>query len=252
MPCGHRGAVSMSQYQFISDLHLCDARPATVELFLKYLQTTAIEADRLYILGDLFDAWVGDDDDSKTAALVCNGLKQTSETGTNIYIMHGNRDFLIGKDFCQSCGATLLDDPTIIDINGQSVLLTHGDQLCTRDVTYQEGRKMRLQPEWLAQFLKKPLEERKAIAAEYRKQSGEAKSLLADDIMDVTPAEVIRWFESYQADMMIHGHTHRPATHHHLVQGSQKPRIVLPEWHENKAAAILVDDSLNITQMEIC
>ena len=241
----------MSKYQFISDLHLCDARPATVEFFLKYLHTTALEAERLYILGDLFDAWVGDDDDSQTAALVCNGLKETSEAGTSVYIMHGNRDFLIGKDFCQSCGATLMDDPTTIDVNGQTVLLTHGDQLCIDDIAYQQARKMRLQPGWLEQFLEKPLEERKAIAAEYRKQSGEAKSLLADDIMDVTLEEVTHWFESYQADMMIHGHTHRPATHRHLVQDTEKTRIVLSEWHENQAVAIVVDDSLNITQLEI-
>ena len=241
----------MTQYLFISDLHLCDERPTTVDLFLKFLQTTATHADKLYILGDLFDAWVGDDDDSQTAAAVAEGLKQLNMAGTAIYIMHGNRDFLIGDRFCQACHANLLDDPTIINIADKAILLTHGDQLCTKDLAYQQARQVRIQPAWLKQLLQKSLAERKAIAEQYRQQSGESKSLLAKDIMDVTPEEVEHWFENYNVDIMIHGHTHRPARHQHQIKGVQKTRIVLPEWHADKASALAIDDNMTISLLEI-
>lgn len=236
---------------FISDLHLCDERPKTLELFLKFLSSTAVQADKLYILGDLFDAWVGDDDDSKTASAVTEGLKKLSLSGTAVYIMHGNRDFLIGKEFCRQSQASLLSDPAIIDIAANKILLTHGDQLCTKDTTYQKARQMRLDPKWLEQFLQKDLQARKTIAAEYRKQSGEAKSLLAADIMDVTDAEVIQWFKQYDADMMIHGHTHRPATHEHNINGMIKKRIVLSDWHEDEASAILISEQGELAQTHI-
>lgn len=236
---------------FISDLHLCDDRPGTLALFLNFLSSTAVEAENLYILGDLFDAWVGDDDDSKTASAVIKGLKKLAASGTAIYLMHGNRDFLIGDGFCQQSQATLLSDPAIINIAGKKVLLTHGDQLCTKDTTYQTARRMRLDPDWLEQFLQKSLTERKNIAIEYRKQSGEAKSLLAADIMDVTDTEVIHWFEQYDADMMIHGHTHRPATHEHNINGVIKKRIVLPDWHEDEATAICISAQAKLSQIRI-
>jgi len=236
---------------FISDLHLCDERPKTVELFLKFLSSIAIDADKLYILGDLFDAWVGDDDDSKTASAVIDGLKKLAASGTAIFIMHGNRDFLIGDDFCEQSEATLLSDPSFINIAGKKVLLTHGDQLCTKDTTYQTARRMRLDPQWLEQFLQKSLPERKNIAIEYRKQSGEAKSLLAADIMDVTDAEVIHWFEQYDADLMIHGHTHRPATHEHNINGVIKKRIVLSDWNEHEATAISISEQAEPAQIVI-
>ena len=241
----------MSLYLFISDLHLCDSRPATVDLFLRFLRNEAAKAKNLYILGDLFDAWVGDDDDSQTAKQVIKGIKQLTERGTDVFIMHGNRDFLIGEDFCRACHASLLADPTVIEVGSQPVLLTHGDQLCTRDVAYQQARLMRTQQQWLDQFAQKSLSERKAIAAEYRKKSGENKSLLADDIMDVTPGEVENWFKKYQSVMMIHGHTHRPAVHQHLINGTSKPRIVLSDWHEKHATAIAVDEKLNLEQLAI-
>lgn len=241
----------MPRSLFISDLHLCDARPGTVKLFLAFLDNEASKADQLFILGDLFDAWVGDDDDSQTAKVVLAGLKKLINHDTALYIMHGNRDFLIGDAFCQACHATLLTDPTVIKIGHQRVLLTHGDQLCTRDEHYQQARQIRIQQQWLDRLLQKSLPERKAIAAEYRKQSGEAKSLLAKDIMDVTLEEVELWFEKHQADMMIHGHTHRPAIHQHQINGTSKSRIVLSDWHEKQATAISLDEDLNVTQIEI-
>jgi UDP-2,3-diacylglucosamine hydrolase len=241
----------MSHSVFISDLHLSDARPATLELFIRFLQIQAPAAESLYILGDLFDAWVGDDDDSMTAEKVRKAIRQLADSGTPVFIMQGNRDFLIGKDFCRACNATLLDDPTLISIGAEKVLLTHGDQLCTRDVNYQKARKMRMQPDWLEHFLHKSLAERKSIAAEYRKLSGEAKSLLAEDIMDVTPSEVDAWFMQYGTAIMIHGHTHRPAIHHHRIEQVTKTRIVLGEWHQHEASAIAIDGELNIQEITI-
>ena len=170
---------------FISDLHLSEERPATLQLFLKFLKQHAPSADRLYILGDLFDAWIGDDDESQLANQVIEALQQLSHD-CDVFIMHGNRDFLIGEEFSLKSRATLLPDPSIILVGDTPVLITHGDQLCTLDENYQKARLMRSKPQWKADFLAKPLDERKQIAEMYRQQSGEAKSLLADDIMDVT------------------------------------------------------------------
>lgn len=239
----------MSHSLFISDLHLSDDRPDTLALFLNFLDQHASQARHLYILGDLFDAWVGDDDDSRIAAEVCEGIRKLTHRGTEVLIMHGNRDFLIGERFCQACRAKLLNDPTVITIADKRLLLTHGDQLCTHDIAYQKARKMRMQPDWLQQFLQKSLAERKAIAAEYRIQSGEAKSTLSEEIMDVTAAEVDNWFIQYNADIMIHGHTHRPAKHEHKVNNQLKTRVVLAEWHEHSATAISINEHLGISQI---
>ena len=235
---------------FISDLHLCDERPATVKLFLQFLVEYAPASDRLYILGDLFDAWVGDDDDSATAARVTRALAAASGD-TDIYIMHGNRDFLLGEDFSLNSQVSLLPDPTIIQIGKQNILLTHGDQLCTRDLEYQKARQMRSQAEWLETFKSKPLTERKKIAEMYRQQSGESKSLLAEDIMDVTESAVEQWFDFYDVSLMIHGHTHRPDTHIHHVHGKECKRIVLPEWHEDSAAVLAINENGDILQIPV-
>ena len=235
---------------FISDLHLSDERPATVNLFLQFLVEYTPASDRLYILGDLFHAWVGDDDDSETAARVTRALSAASGD-TDIYIMHGNRDFLLGEDFSINSKVTLLPDPCVIQIGEQNVLLTHGDQLCTQDIEYQKVRQMRTQPEWLEDFKNKPLEERKAIAKMYREQSGEVTSLLAEDIMDVTHSAVEQWFDYYNVNLMIHGHTHRPDTHIHHVNGKECKRIVLPDWHEDSAAVLAINENMDILQIPV-
>jgi len=235
---------------FISDLHLSDERPSTVNLFLQFLVEYAPASDRLYILGDLFDAWVGDDDDSETATRVTRALAAASGD-TDIYIMHGNRDFLLGENFSINSKVTLLPDPCIIQIGEQNILLTHGDQLCTQDIEYQKARQMRSQSDWLESFRNKPLQERKAIAKMYREKSGEAKSLLAEDIMDVTESAVEQWFDYYNVDLMIHGHTHRPDTHIHHVNGRECKRIVLPEWHEDSAAALAINENRDILQIPV-
>lgn len=235
---------------FISDLHLSDEQPGLVSLFCRFLEAQASTATGLYILGDLFDAWVGDDDDSHTAATVMQQLALVTRA-TPVWFLHGNRDFLIGKDFASATGVTLLPDPCIIDIEGQRLLISHGDQLCTRDSVYQQARQMRLEPDWLERFRQRPLAERKKIAADYRRQSGEAKSLLADDIMDVTESAVENWFRQYDVDLMIHGHTHRPAVHHHQVDTRHRTRIVLPDWHDNHGGAIAINKELQIEKITL-
>lgn len=235
---------------FISDLHLCDESPDTVKLFLQFLVEFAPASDRLYILGDFFDAWVGDDDDSETASRVVKALAAASGE-TDIYIMHGNRDFLLGEDFSINSKVTLIPDPSIIQIGEHKILLTHGDQLCTQDIEYQKVRQMRTQVEWLEDFKSKPLEERKVIARKYREQSGEIKSMLPEDIMDVTESAVEQWFDYYNVDLMIHGHTHRPDTHIHHVHGKECKRIVLPEWHKHTAAALAINENLDILQVPL-
>jgi UDP-2,3-diacylglucosamine hydrolase len=165
--------------------------------------------------------------------------------------MHGNRDFLLGEDFSINSQASLLPDPCTIQIGEQKILLTHGDQLCTRDIEYQKARHMRSQSSWLESFKTRPLAERKTIAEMYRQQSGEAKSILAEDIMDVTDSAVDHWFDYYNVNMMIHGHTHRPATHIHQVHGRECKRIVLPEWHEDNAAVLAINENMDILQIPV-
>ena len=240
----------MNSSLFISDLHLSEERPDTLKLFLNFLKNQAPAADRLYILGDLFDAWVGDDDDTRLSRQVIEAIQELAHD-CDVFIMHGNRDFLIGEEFSLKSRATLLPDPSIILLGDTPVLITHGDQLCTLDEDYQKARKMRSDPQWITEFLAKPLDERKQIAEMYRQQSGEAKSLLADDIMDVTEAEVVGWFEKFDVVLMIHGHTHRPATHEYDIDGKECKRIVLPEWHENKALALAIDEDLVLTGIPI-
>lgn len=235
---------------FISDLHLSDERPATVNLFLQFLVEYAPASDRLYILGDLFDAWVGDDDDSETAARVTRALAAAAGE-TDIYVMHGNRDFLLGEDFSINSKITLLPDPCIIQLGEEKILLTHGDQLCTQDVEYQKARQMRMRSDWLEEFKSKSLQERKVIAQMYREKSGEAKSLLAEDIMDVTDSAVDQWFDYYNVKLMIHGHTHRPDTHMHSVNGRDCKRIVLAEWHEDSAAVLAINENMDILQIPV-
>jgi UDP-2,3-diacylglucosamine hydrolase len=224
----------MSSAQFISDLHLSEDQPAILRRFLDFLDIQARETDALYILGDLFDAWIGDDEDSACARSVINGLRHLADSGTSVFVMHGNRDFLIGKDFCNAAGATLLADPSVIQLNDQRILLTHGDQLCTLDETYQAARKQRCQQEWIDAFLVRSLDQRRQAAAVYLKMSGESKSLLAEDIMDVSPEAVNKWFSKYATPLMIHGHTHRPADHTHRVNGKDYQRSVLDQWYPDR------------------
>ncbi|MGV8835011.1 UDP-2,3-diacylglucosamine diphosphatase, partial [Cellvibrio sp.] len=215
---------------FISDLHLHESRPQVTRAFFQFLYTQAVHAEALYILGDFFDAWIGDDDDSELVQDVANGLHKLSELGVAIYFMHGNRDFLLGAAYAKKAGMELIPDGITIDLYGTPTLLMHGDSLCTDDVEYQQFRAMVRSPQWQQQILAQPIAARRALAAQMRAKSQSMNSLKADDIMDVSPAEVLTQMESAGVTRMIHGHTHRPGRHQLVIAGKPAERIVLGDW----------------------
>lgn len=219
---------------FVSDLHLDPARPAITDLFCRFLDGEARGADALYILGDLFEAWVGDDDPSAAGAAVATHLRALVDRGVPAYFIRGNRDFLLGPEYARRCGMTLLADPAVVVLYGTPTLLLHGDLLCSEDAAYQQFRAQTRDPQWQAQFLAQPLAARLAFAARARAASaarhGElAAAGTAETIGDVTPATVQAFFARYGVSRMIHGHTHRPAIHD---EGHGRTRIVLGDWYE--------------------
>jgi UDP-2,3-diacylglucosamine hydrolase len=220
---------------FIADLHLSESRPDISACFLRFLERDAIEAEKLYILGDLFEAWVGDDDDSPFLKTIADALTKLSQTGTKIYYIHGNRDFLIGKRYAKKANMKLLPEVDTINLYGQHVVIMHGDTLCTRDVDYQVFRKKSRSWWWQAAIKSLPLFVRKKIAANYRKKSASATSVKSQEIMDVTESEVIECLQKYQSQLLIHGHTHRPAVHQVSANGKSAQRIVLGDWYEQGA-----------------
>jgi UDP-2,3-diacylglucosamine hydrolase len=229
----------MSETLFISDLHLSPDRPGTVELLVGFLAARARRAQRLYILGDLFDAWIGDDDDSPPSPAVCAALRGLTQAGTACNVMHGNRDFLLGRRFVRDTGCTLLKDPTLIDLGGSPTLLMHGDLLCTDDVAYQRFRRRMRNPLIQHLFLWKPLASRRAIAADYRRKSGAATAAKTETIMDVNADTVARYLTRYGAKNLVHGHTHRPADHSLDLPGGLATRRVLAEWHSDHGEVLV-------------
>jgi UDP-2,3-diacylglucosamine hydrolase len=211
---------------FISDLHLSPERPAVSRAFLLFLQQRAAAASALYILGDLFEAWIGDDDPSDLSIEIQTALRSLSDSGVTLFIQHGNRDFLLGKHFAKSTRATLLDDEHIIEHQGRRALVMHGDSLCTDDVDYQRFRRKARNPiyRWLLAHL--PLKRRQKLARDWRAKSKAANSNKASAIMDVNQDAVTRVMSQHNVDMLIHGHTHRP-DRHPLAKGE---RIVLGDW----------------------
>ena len=230
---------------FISDLHLSGERPKVLSRFLAYLVERASQADRLYILGDLFDVWVGDDDRAEPIPLVTEALARLADNNVKVRLLHGNRDFLIGDAFASACGVEMVADPLVIEDDGVTTLLMHGDLLCTDDTTYQQARLYLRDPATIADFLAKPLDERRQLAAAYRSQSGEATSLKAEDIMDVNRHTVVEYLKKYSARRLIHGHTHRPGRHKVAWDDGTATRYVLPEWVDGGGGYLeLVDGKL--------
>jgi len=220
---------------FIADLHLAQNRPDITACFLRFLKHDAIQAQSLYILGDLFEAWIGDDDDSPYLATIAKALTTLSSFGTNIYYIHGNRDFLLGEKYAKKSAMTLLPEVDLIDLYGQKAVIMHGDTLCTRDIAYQKFR-LKSRSWWWQTLIKSlPLFVRKKIAADYRKKSTAATATKSQDIMDVTPDEVVNCLEAYQSQLLIHGHTHRPAIHNLIANNKKAKRIVLGDWYEQGA-----------------
>ncbi len=235
----------MRQTLFISDLHLHQTRPQTTAAFFRFLDSDAKEAESLYILGDLFEYWVGDDqlDHDAFSQTICRAIRKLADSGVAIFFMHGNRDFLIGSRFAEAAHLTILNDPTTITIDERQLLLLHGDTLCTDDVAYQTYRAMVRDPCWQADILAKPYSERIALAHSIREQSDAAKVGKPDDIMDVSISTVEAVFRAHGYIDMIHGHTHRPATHMHVVDGHRCSRVVLADWHDRPICHRIADVS---------
>lgn len=217
---------------FISDLHLDAGDLRSVRRFTDFIERDALSAERLYILGDLFEAWIGDDDDDARLAPIVTALARLTRNGVPCAVMHGNRDFLLGGGFCAATGCTLLGDYARVDMFGRPLLLTHGDLLCTDDTRYLTLRAQLRNPTWQRDFLAKSLAERRKIAADLRQMSATEIAAKSDDIMDVNQATVERTMREHGVALLLHGHTHRPAIHDFALDGRPAQRIVLGAWYE--------------------
>ena len=224
----------------ISDLHLQEERPDITRAFLDLLDGRARHAEALYILGDFFEAWIGDDAMTPFQQSICQALRTLSDSGTAIYLMHGNRDFLLGKAFCEAAGCTLLADPSVVELGGEPVLLMHGDSLCTRDLAYMKLRRYLRNPLslWILRHL--PLRTRLKLARKLRSESRAQTRMKTTEIVDVTPQEVPKVMSAQGVRTLVHGHTHRPAIHKLMVDGQPARRIVLGDW-DRQGWALQVD-----------
>jgi UDP-2,3-diacylglucosamine hydrolase len=225
----------------ISDLHLEEQRPDITRAFLALLDGRARAAESLYILGDFFEAWIGDDAMSPFQLSICKALRALSDSGTQVFLMHGNRDFMVGTAFCKAAGCTLLKDPSVVQLNGEPVLLMHGDSLCTRDEAYMRMRRYLRNPLTLWVLRHLPLGTRHKLARKLRNESRAQTRMKANDIVDVTPEEIPRIMAQYGVRTLIHGHTHRPAIHKLQVGNDAAKRIVLGDW-DRQGWALQVDE----------
>jgi len=224
---------------FIADLHLAPERPETIRLFLRFLAGRAPRAARLYLLGDLFDAWIGDDDDTPPLPEIRAALRRLTSGGTACALLHGNRDFLIGRAFCRDTGCSLLGDPALIELDGARILLMHGDLLCTDDIDYLRFRRRVRNPLVQRLFLWRSLSKRRAVANDSRRRSAAAMAAKTAAIMDANPAAVQAYLSRYRATHLIHGHTHRPADHELTVNGQPARRTVLADWHPSRGEVLV-------------
>lgn len=229
----------MQASYLISDLHLEAVDDPVFDRFRRFLAAIRVDAARLFLLGDLFEAWVGDDDDSALARAVAEELALLAASGVELAFLHGNRDFLLGADYATRCRMRLLPETSAIELHGRSCLLLHGDTLCTGDVGYQAVRRQIRDPGWQAAFLARDLAGRRAFAAEARAESGRHTAAMAESIMDVDAEAVAAAFAASGADWLIHGHTHRPDVHE---EGAQRRRIVLGDW-PRQASWLRIDDA---------
>ena len=240
---------------FISDLHLDAERPRITEMFGRFLEDEARGAEALYILGDLFEAWVGDDDPSATGAFVAARLRSLADAGTPVYFIRGNRDFLLGDEFARRAGIAILPDPAVVVLHGKPTLLMHGDTLCTDDVAYEAFRAQTRNPDWQARFLAQPLVARLAFAQQARAASKAHQDTLQareqaqgtmETITDVSAATVDATLARFGIDTLIHGHTHRPALHDLVVGGRACRRIVLGDWYEQGSVLRVDPDGMRL------
>lgn len=241
----------MNQTLFIADLHLSDTRPDITQCFLQFLsQIDAKHTDGLYILGDLFEVWIGDDESTPFTRTVSGALKNLSQRGVPVYFIHGNRDFLIRKKYARQCAMQLLPDQQVIDLYGTPTLILHGDELCTRDVAYQKFRKKARSWWWPNIMLMLPLALRRSIASKGRKTSKENQRHLSQEIMDVTPEEVQNYLDKFGVKRMIHGHTHRPAIHDITTKnGEPAKRIVVGDWYEQGSVLTATPEGISLSNL---
>lgn len=228
----------MSRSYFISDLHLSPDLPRVTQGFLALLEQIR-GADALYVLGDLFEAWVGDDHRDDYNNRIIAAFRALADSGTKLYFVHGNRDFLLGPGFAEATGGTLLPESRVIALYGRKLLVMHGDQLCTRDGKYMAFRAQSRDPAWQQAMLASPLEQRLMIAGMWRMQSKANNANKPENIMDVTPEEVERVLRESGASVLLHGHTHRPQVHETAVEGRPAQRIVLGDWREDSGEAVI-------------
>ncbi|MEJ2480662.1 MAG: UDP-2,3-diacylglucosamine diphosphatase [Acidihalobacter sp.] len=241
----------MPETLFISDLHLDPERPEVIDLLVRFLDGRAAAADALYILGDLFEYWIGDDDIRDGLLPAIEALRRLSDAGVPVQFMVGNRDFLVGEGFAERTGCRLLDDPTRIELYGVPTLLMHGDSLCTDDVAYQTLRKQLRDPAWQAGFLALPVEQRRAQAEALRRESREATRDKAAEIMDVNTTEVAAAFREHGVRRIIHGHTHRPAVHALQLDGEPTKRIVLGDWYTQGSVLSVTPAGYELEELRI-
>ncbi|MDT0581162.1 MULTISPECIES: UDP-2,3-diacylglucosamine diphosphatase [Alteromonadaceae] len=228
---------------FISDLHLSADRDDINACLFRFLETEAKQADALYILGDLFEVWIGDDNITEFSESIAEALRTLSKT-VPIYFIHGNRDFAIREEYAEKAGMTILPEQDVINLYGRLALIMHGDELCTRDVAYQKFRKKSRSWWWPRLMLLLPLSMRKNIAEKGRETSKNNQKQLTADIMDVTQSEVEDAMRNHEVDLLIHGHTHRPFVHHFKINGKPMQRIVLGDWYDQGSILVATPDSL--------
>jgi UDP-2,3-diacylglucosamine hydrolase len=234
---------------FVSDLHLDASAPAAVEQFLTFLRTRVAGAEALYILGDLFEVWVGDDETEAEKKAICEGLRTLTSSGVACFVLHGNRDFLLGRRFCENTGCRLLPDPVIAEFDGERVLLTHGDALCTDDHSYQELRSIVRTAPWQRRFLALPLEDRELLANQARAGSRQHTARTIPQIMDVNPEAVATAYRVTGVRRIIHGHTHRPGIHDTTVEGARAQRIVLGAWYEQGSYLVYENEHYELREL---
>ncbi len=236
---------------FISDLHLDATRPQATRAFYRFLTEKASKAEALYILGDLFEAWVGDDDQDPLACEIIDALGRLTSSGTPAWFVHGNRDFLVGEDFGRRTGLTLLPENSVLELGGERVLLMHGDSLCSDDHDYLEFRSMVRDPKWQAQFLALPMMARRALAAQARDASRISTSGKPMEIMDVNASAVAEAMRANDVRRLIHGHTHRPAVHEFELDGHPATRTVLGDWFRRGWVLEYSDDGFRLEEFAL-
>jgi UDP-2,3-diacylglucosamine hydrolase len=235
---------------FISDLHLSADRDDINQCLFQFLHEQASEAEALYVLGDLFEVWIGDDDINAFTLSIAKAFKTLSNSGVPVYFLHGNRDFLIRKEFAKKAGMQLLPEQQVVNLYGQATLIMHGDELCTMDIEYQAFRIKARGWWWPRLMLSLPLSLRRKIAKKGRETSQKNHSKLSAEIMDVTPEEVINSMQTYDVKRLIHGHTHRPAIHNLDIDGQDAQRIVLGDWYDQGSILKVSNNAVDLTVLD--